>query len=224
VGTIQPVKELAARAHAEGYLFHCDAVQSFGKVRVIPESEGIDSLSISAHKLHGPVGVGALYIKEGVLLAPLLHGEGQEGGMRSGTIAVHQVVGFGAAAEIARRKLKEEEKRQRELVFRLEKMLKEMSGATRNGHATECLPGILNVRIKGVDAALLARALNTKFGVCVHSAPRGSASLVLKAMGKTDTEATQSIRISLSRFSTEEQMKFFAGSIQPAIRLSQMKS
>ena len=118
----------------------------------------------------------------------------------------------------------EEEKRQRELVFRLEKMLKEMSGATRNGHATECLPGILNVRIKGVDAALLARALNTKFGVCVHSAPRGSASLVLKAMGKTDTEATQSIRISLSRFSTEEQMKFFAGSIQPAIRLSQMKS
>jgi cysteine desulfurase len=227
IGTIQPIKDIAALVHAKGAIFHVDAVQAFGKIPVYPEVEGIDLLSVSAHKIHGPMGVGALYVSKDVKLEPMIHGGPQENGMRAGTTPVHQVVGFGAAAEIARCTMKTEEPRQRQLVSRLATSLAEMAGGVRNGHPEKTLPNILNVRFPTVDAAMLAATLNKEFGVCVAcgaACSRGKPSSVLKALGQDDMQASRAIRISISRYTTEEQVQFLSGCIQAAIRLALEKS
>jgi cysteine desulfurase len=227
IGTIQPIKDIAALVHAKRAIFHVDAVQAFGKVPVYPEIEGIDLLSISAHKIHGPMGVGALYVSKDVNLEPMIHGGPQENGMRAGTTPVHQIVGFGAAAEIARCKMKAEEPRQRKLASRLATSLAEMAGGVRNGHPEKTLPNILNVRFPTVDAAMLAAILNKEFGVCVAcgaACSRGKPSSVLKALGQDDMQSSRAIRISISRYTTEEQVQFLSGCIQAAIRLALEKS
>ena len=224
VGTVQPIKDIAAMVHARGAVFHVDAEQAFGKIPVIPEDDGIDLLSISAHKIHGPKGVGALYIKEGISLAPLIHGGSQEGGMRAGTIPVHQVVGFGMAAEKARCSMKVEEPRQRALLKKLSVSLTEMAKGVRNGHPEKCLPNILNMRFP-VDAFMLATTLNKEYGICVSCGSRKSSlSPVLKVLGQTDAHASQAIRISLSRHTTEEHIRFLLGCIQPAIKMALARS
>lgn len=226
VGTVQPIRDIAALVHAKGAVFHVDAVQAFGKIPVIPEDDGIDLLSISAHKIHGPMGVGALYVKEGIALEPMMHGGPQEGGMRAGTTPVHQIVGFGAAAEKARCTMKDEAPRQLALLKQLATSLAEMAKGERNGHPEKCLPNILNMRFP-VDASMLAATLNKEFGVCVAcgaACARSRPSQVLKALGQTDARASQAIRISLSRFTTEEHTRFLAGCIQPAIRVALERS
>ena len=226
VGTVQPIMEIAAMVHAKGAVFHVDAVQAFGKILVIPEVDGIDLLSISAHKIHGPKGVGALFIKEGVKLEPMMHGGPQEGGMRAGTTPVHQVVGFGVAAELARCSIKTEEPRQRALVKQLASALAEMAKGVRNGHPDKCLPNILNMRFP-VDASMLAATLNKEYGVCVAcgaACSRSRPSMVLRALGQTEAQASQAIRISLSRYTTEEHIRFLSGGIQPAIRMALERS
>ena len=226
VGTVQPIREIAAMVHAKGAVFHCDAVQAFGKIPVIPEDDGIDLLSISAHKIHGPMGVGALYVKDGIALEPMMHGGPQEGGMRAGTTPVHQIVGFGAAAEKARCTMKDEAPRQLALLKQLATSLAEMAKGERNGHPEKCLPNILNMRFP-VDASMLAATLNKEFGVCVAcgaACARSRPSQVLKALGQTDARASQAIRISLSRFTTEEHTRFLVGCIQPAIRVALERS
>jgi cysteine desulfurase len=202
IGTIQPIGDIAALVHDKGAILHVDAVQAFGKIPVFPELDGIDLLSISAHKIHGPMGVGALYVSKNIKLDPMIHGGPQENGMRAGTSPVHQIVGFGAAAEIARCTMKREEPRQRELVNRLATSLAEMAGGVRNGHPEKTLPNILSMQFPKVDAAMLAATLNKEFGICVAcgaACSRGRPSQVLKALGQDDAQASRAIRISISR-------------------------
>jgi len=207
VGTIQPVGAISELCSQHGATFHCDAVQAYGKTLFKADELGAGMISLSAHKIHGPMGVGALYVKQGTPIEPLLHGGGHEQGLRSGTHPVPQIVGFGKAAELAWSAMKSEMPRISRMVEFLAGELKIKLKAVRNGLAQDRLPNILNVTFPGKDASLLCGILG-RHGICVSmgSACRtGSGeSHVLKAMGKQYKDCTSSIRISLSRY-TEQQ-------------------
>lgn len=207
VGTIQPAKDIVELCRQHGAIFHCDAVQAYGKVNFKVDELGASLVTLSAHKIHGPMGVGALYIKNGTPMEPFLHGGGHERGLRSGTHAVPQIVGFGKAAELAWSAMKTEMPKISRMVEFIYGELKIKLGATRNGSPTERLPNILNVTFPDKDASLLCGIL-ARHGVCVSlgSACRtGSGeSHVLKAMGKQFKDCTSSMRISLSRYTEQE--------------------
>jgi cysteine desulfurase NifS len=210
VGTILPVAELCEVAHEKGVLFHTDAVQAAGKIPVDAEALGVDMLSVSGHKMHGPKGTGALYVRKGVDLEPLVHGGRQEGGLRAGTENVPSVAGFGKAAELARRCL-EDSGKMTALRDRLERGIKEIVPGTKlNGHPENRLPNTLNLTMPGIRGESIVIALDQR-GVSLSS---GSAcksgspepTHVLLAMGKTEEEAHRSVRFSLSRYSTKEEI------------------
>jgi len=207
VGTIQPIAELAAIAHERGALFHTDAVQAAGKIEVDVEEWDVDLASFSGHKFHGPKGVGALYVREGVRLEPLVHGGNQELGLRAGTENVAAIVGMGAAAELALGSIAAAD-RIAELRDALERGVRELiPNAQLNGHPTERLPNTLNVTLPGLRGESLVMALD-RFGI---SASSGSAcksgspepTHVLLAMGRSAEEAHCSVRFSLSASTTE---------------------
>jgi len=210
IGSIQPVTRLAAIAREAGVPFHTDAVQALGKIPLDVESLGVDMASVSAHKVQGPKGVGALFIRDGVELSPLVDGGGQERGMRAGTENVAGIVGFGKACEIAQRRLyageMAEVERQRN---RLEQgVLKLVPDAVRNGSTTACLPNTLNLTLPGVRGESLVLALDP-LGVFFSS---GSAcksgnpdpSHVLLAIGLSEEDAHCTIRLSLGPDLLEE--------------------
>jgi cysteine desulfurase NifS len=208
VGTIQPVKELCAVAHERGALFHTDAVQAAGKIPIDVSETRADLVTVSAHKIHGPKGIGALYIREGLELEALVHGGGQEAGLSSGTENVPAIVGFGAAAELARRALGQSDEVQR-LRDLLEKRIRDLvPGAVLNGVRTGRLPNTLNLTLPGLRGESLVIALD-RHGVSLSS---GSAcksgspkpTHVLLAMGKSEEDAHCSVRFSLSRETREE--------------------
>lgn len=208
IGTIEPACELCAVAHERGVLFHTDAVQAVGRVKVAVEEIGADLLSISAHKFHGPKGVGALYAKQGVVLEPLIHGGKQERGLRGGTENVAAIVGMGRAAELAHYGLGEVD-RIRELRDRLERGVRQLvPGAELNGHPERRLPNTLNLTLPGIRGESLVIALD-QHGVSLSS---GSAcksgspepTHVLLAIGKTEAEAHCAVRFSLSRETGEQ--------------------
>ncbi len=208
VGTVQPVAELCRVAHEGGALFHTDAVQAAGKIPVDVEGWDVDLLSLSGHKFHGPKGVGALYVKPGVELEPLVHGGQQERGLRAGTENVPAIVGIGKAAEVALAGLREAD-RVRAVRDRLEAGVRELiPGAVRNGHATDRLPNTLNLTLPDLRGESLVIALDQK-GMSLSS---GSAcksgnpapTHVLLAMGRTAEEAHCSVRFSLSPANTAE--------------------
>lgn len=204
-GTIQPIAEVARAVHDAGAFLHTDAAQSVGKVEVRVNDLGVDLLSISAHKLYAPKGVGALYIRGGVALEPLLRGAGHEKGLRPGTENVASIVGFGVACEIASASLAKESARVRALRDELWSLLRaRIPGIARNGHESLCLPNTLNVRFPEVrGSAVLAGAPGIAASTGSACQEGGeSASVVLLAMGVAADDALGSIRLSLGRATT----------------------
>jgi cysteine desulfurase len=215
-GVIQPINEIAEIARSRGILCHTDAVQSAGKVRLDVRELGVDLLSISAHKLYGPKGVGALYVRRGVALHPLITGGGHERGARAGTENVSGIIGFGKACEIAAQKMDEDTKRITALRDDLQKLILErIPSAIINGHPEKRLPNTLNVcLLPGEAEALMIRCDLAGVAVSAGSACASGSiepSHVLMAMGIPVKEALGSIRLSLGRETTREDLDYAAG-------------
>lgn len=203
IGVIQPVAEIGALARATGALFLCDAVQGFGRVSMpLP---ACDFVAVSAHKVHGPKGIGALWVRNGVELDPLLHGGGQEGGLRSGTLSPALCAGFGEAARL----LVERAREDREHVRRLWETARGlMSAWTLNGSAEHRYFGNFNIRRDGVDAArLISEIRQVAFSAgSACASGSGRPSHVLSALGLSDREARSSLRLGFGRYTTESEL------------------
>ncbi len=208
-GTLQPIDEIGSVARRRGIAFHTDAAQSVGKVGVSVSS--VDMLSIAAHKFYGPKGVGALYIREGREPAPVMFGAAHERGLRPGTENVAGIAGLAKACEIAGRDLSERvgrANRLREML--LEGLMDGIGGLRLNGHPELTLPGTLNVSMPGIDASALVGSLSERLAVSTGSACHEGGvepSAVLKAMGLSDAEALSSLRISIGKDNTEEEIR-----------------
>ena len=208
-GAIQPITELAALAHARGALFHTDGVQAVGKIPVEAESLGVDFFSLSGHKFHGPKGIGALYVRKGLDLEPLVHGGGQEGGRRAGTENTPGIVGIGAAAELAEKRLNLMATQVKGLRDDLWEGIARMFPEARlNGHPTDRLPNTLSVSLPGIRGESLVLALDqqgmalSSGSACRSGSPAPSHALL--AMGLTEEAAHCAIRISLGLDNTPE--------------------
>jgi cysteine desulfurase len=207
IGVLQPLETIGALCRARGIHFHCDGAQAVGQIPLEPARLGIDLLSLSGHKLYGPKGTGALVIAEGVQLAPQMHGGGQEGGRRAGTLAVPLIVGLGAAIQAAMADRDSRAERLAGLRNRLWHDLEALGGISRNGHAGLSLPHNLNVTVGGLDGAELHRRLRRSLAVSSGSAcSQGSPSHVLAALGRSRAEAAASIRFGLGRDTTEAEI------------------
>lgn len=214
IGTIQPVEALAEAAHAAGALFLCDAVQGAGK---LAPPAGADMIAISAHKLHGPKGIGALWVRDGVTLAPLIHGGGQEQGLRSGTLSPALCAGFGAAAALCT-SLRESDAKHVDSLWELARAL--FAGWTLNGSAEQRWHGNLNLRRDGLDVARLmsdCRTLAFSAGSACASGS-GRPSHVLRALGLSDREARTAIRIGFGRYTRAEDLELAAAAIAAAVK------
>lgn len=229
VGTVHPIEEIGRIAKAKGILFHTDAAQGLGKLPIDVEAAGIDLLSMTAHKLYGPKGCGALYVRARdprVRLAPMMHGGGHERGMRSGTLNVPGAVGFGMACELAVADLEAEHGRLLALRERLHNgILGQLDDVFLNGHPSRRLAGNLNLSFAHVDGESLLLGLRE---VAVSSGSAcTSASLepshVLRAMGVSDELAHSSIRFGIGRFSTAEEVDFVVSRVVEEVqRLREM--
>jgi cysteine desulfurase len=215
-GVIQPIAELAARAHAAGAVMHCDAAQSVGKVPVKVRELGVDLLSVAGHKLYAPKGVGALYVKRGTKLEPFALGAGHERGLRPGTENVASIVGLGAACELVGRDLDEAAARMTKLRDALwEGLARAVPGLVLNGHRTLRLPNTLNVRFPGVKGdAVLAGApeVAASTGSACHDG-HDTASTVILAMGVPPDAALGSVRLTLGRGTTEADVRLAVESL-----------
>ena len=205
-GVVQDIAALAALCRARGVLLHVDAAQAAGRVPIDVAALDVDLMSLSAHKIHGPTGVGALYVRRAPrpTLEPLQYGGGQEGGLRSGSLAVHQIAGMGEAFRLAAGEGVAESARLRALSERLWNALVPLGGVHLNGHAERRAPHIVNVSFEGVDGEALLLEIE---GVLVASgaacsAESGEPSYVLRALGRPDALAQASLRFSLGRLST----------------------
>ncbi len=208
VGTILPIKELSAFAHERGVLFHTDATQAVGKIKVDVQELDVDMLSMSGHKFHAPKGVGALYVKKGIKLEPLIHGGKQESGLRGGTENVSAIVGLGKAAELATYALRDSDRIQ-VLRNKLEAGIKKLvPDAKLNGHPENRLPNTLNLTLPGLRGESIVIALDqhgisfSSGSACKSGSPEPTHVLI--AMGTTEQDAHCSVRLSLSRDTTEE--------------------
>lgn len=216
IGTVQPIAAIGKVCKERGVLFHTDAVQAAGKVPLDVQAMGIDLMSLSAHKMYGPKGIGALYVRKKdprVRLEPQIDGGGHERGMRSGTLPVPLIVGFGAAADLARREMPEETKRTFALRERLRtRIMDRLPESYLNGHPTERLPGNANISFAYVEGEGLMMGIKD---VAVSSGSAcTSASLepsyVLRALGVGDELAHSSIRFGVGRFNTLEEIDYVA--------------
>lgn len=217
-GVLQPLDEVAAACRRAGVLLHSDIAQAAGKLPLELGRLGVDLASLGAHKLHGPPGIGALYVRTGVTIEPLMAGGGQERGLRPGTVPVALAVGFGAAAEIAASELAEEARRVAALAERLWSGLAERIPRIRRNGGTPRLPGIVNVAIPDVDGTDLLDALD---GLALSGAAAcsgGGASHVLAAMGLAPPLAHASLRLSLGRFTTAAEVEAAVGMVAAAAR------
>ena len=223
VGTIQPIAEIGAICKEKGVLFHTDAVQAAGKIPLDVQTMGIDLLSLSGHKMYGPKGVGALYVRRKdprVRLDAIQDGGGHERGMRSGTLAVPLIVGLGAAAEIARREMPEESTRLLNLRERLRQgIMGQLDHVEVNGHPTERLPGNMNLSfgfVEGEGLMMGIKDIAVSSGSACTSASL-EPSYVLKALGADDERAHSSIRFGIGRFNTEEEIDFVIRDVVRAV-------
>lgn len=223
IGTLNPIREIGRICKEKGVLFHTDAVQAVGKIPIDVNEMGIDLLSMTAHKLYGPKGIGALYVRKKdprVRLDPIIDGGGHERGMRSGTLAVPLIVGFGEACDIARREMPEEAPRLLQLRERLrEGIMSRLEETYINGHPTERLPGNINLSFAYVEGEALMMGIKD---VAVSSGSAcTSASLepsyVLRALGVGDELAHSSIRFGLGRFNTQEEVDFVIEQVVKAV-------
>jgi cysteine desulfurase len=220
IGVIQPIDEIGAICHEKGALFHTDAAQAFGKLPIRVNDSQIDLLSLTAHKIYGPKGIGALYVRRGVDLVSQIDGGGHERGMRSGTLNVPGIVGFGEAAAICATEMDGEAKRIAGLRDRLlEKIRSSLDGVRVNGALAPRLAGNLNLAFRGVDAGALLTllpdiALSTG-SACSSASPEPSH--VLRALGLPAAEARSSVRFGLGRFTTEAEVDYAATRVVEAV-------
>ncbi len=211
VGTVQPLAELSGIAHEAGAVFHTDAVQAAGRLPIDVNTLGVDLLSMSAHKLYGPKGVGALYIRKGTRLTPFIRGGGQEKGRRAGTENVPGIVGFGKAAEIAFKEMDGEAARLTGLRDRFIAALQgRIKGVKLNGHPVNRLPNNINVSIDHVEGEAMLLNLDAR-GICASTGSACSsgnleASHVLLASGCTHEQAHGSLRFTLGKWTTEAEL------------------
>jgi len=217
-GVTQDIASISRMLRPRGVLLHVDAAQSAGKVPMDVDDLGVDLLSLSAHKIYGPKGVGALFVRRRprVRLEAQVDGGGHEGGMRSGTLATHQLVGMGEAFRIARECLAEDGPRIGGLRERLWRGLKDLDGVHLNGHETQRSPGILNVSFDFVEGEALMMALEglaVSSGSACTSASRES-SYVLRALGRDEQLAHSSIRFSVGRQTTVQEVDQAVGIVR----------
>jgi cysteine desulfurase len=214
IGVVQPVKEIAAIAKKHGALFFTDGVQAVGKIPVDVIADGIDIMAFTAHKMYGPKGVGALYVRRKnprVKVTAQMDGGGHERGMRSGTLNVPGIVGFGKAAEIARTDMAADTERISKLRDKLENALKQIDESYVNGNPAHRLPHVSNISFKYVEGEGLMMGFNKDIALSSGSACTSASlepSYVLKALGLGDDLAHSSLRFGLGRYTTEEQIDF----------------
>jgi len=212
IGTIQPIADVVRIAHDKGVLVHTDAVQAFGKIEVNVDKLGVDLLTVSAHKIYGPKGIGALYIRRGTDIRPFLHGGHQERGLRAGTENTSGIVGFGEAARILTERWKKDKDRIEKLASRLKAGIEERIPKVKfNGHLEKRVKNTLNFAFPGLEAEAILLALATK-EICVSTGSACSedseeASYVLLAIGLRPEIARSCIRMSLGRFNTDEDVE-----------------
>jgi cysteine desulfurase len=213
IGTVQPIEKIAKTCHKHGALFHTDAVQSFGKLPINVKEMNIDFMTINAHKLYGPKGVGALYItKDNMKLEPLIHGGGHEFGLRSGTENVPGIVGFAKTVELRKKEMKPEAERLMRLRDRLTKSTLEIEDTYLNAHPTKRLPNNTSFRFSYIEGEAIVLGLDTE-GIAASSGSAcssmaGEASHVLLAIGLKPEEARGSLRLSLGKYNTEKDIDY----------------
>jgi cysteine desulfurase len=214
IGVIHPVWEIAEICRAKGIVFHCDAVQGGGRVEIDMQKFKADLLTITAHKMYGPKGIGALYVrrKPRVRIEAQIHGGGHERGFRSGTLATHQIVGFGEAARLAKAEMAADNQRIGALRDRLLKAIEDIEEVYVNGDLEQRIPHNLNVSFNYVEGESLIMAVKD-IAVSSGSACTSASlepSYVLRALGRSDELAHSSVRLTLGRFTTEEEVDFAA--------------
>jgi cysteine desulfurase len=212
IGVIQPIAEIGEICRANGIIFHCDAVQAAGKIPIDLQKLKVDLLTVTAHKVYGPKGIGALYVrrKPRVRIEAQIHGGGHERGLRSGTLATHQIVGMGEAFRIAKLEMAAESERIRSLRDRLLNGFKDMEEVYVNGDLEHRIPGNLNVSFNFVEGESLIMAIKD-IAVSSGSACTSASlepSYVLRALGRSDELAHSSIRFTIGRFTTEEEIDY----------------
>ncbi len=216
IGVLQPLAEIGEMCHEHQILFHTDAAQAIGKIPLDVQAMKIDLMSLTAHKVYGPKGIGALYLRRRdprVQLAPQQHGGGHERGMRSGTLYTPQIVGFGKTVEIALAEQETETQRLSQLRQRLWEQLSQLEGIHFNGHPQQRLAGNLNISVEGVDGAALLLGLQPVMAVSSGSAcssANTAPSHVLTALGHSEKLAYASVRFGIGRFNTEEEIDIVA--------------
>jgi cysteine desulfurase len=212
IGVLQPIAMIGELCHDHNVLFHTDAAQAIAKIPLDVEAMHIDLMSLTAHKVYGPKGIGALYVRRRhprVQLAPQLHGGGHERGLRSGTLYTPQIVGFAKAVELGLAEMDTETNRLAALRDRLWKNLNQMPGVHLNGHATQRLAGNLNISIDGIDGQALLLGLQPLVAISSGSActsAHAKPSHVLKALGRSDELAYASLRFGIGRFNTIDEV------------------
>lgn len=221
LGTVNDIPTIGAFLREKGVLFHVDAAQAAGKMLVDVLTMPMDLMSLSGHKVYGPKGVGALYVRRdpGIGIEAQIHGGGHERGMRSGTLPTHQLVGMGHAFELAQRQLADDCEFLEALRARFMVQLESLPGVALNGSREHRVPGIMNLRFEGVEAETLMLGLR-ELAISSGSACASAAldpSFVLKGIGLSDSEAHSSLRFSLGRFSTEEEVDFAAQQLKDVV-------
>ncbi|MEM1366761.1 MAG: cysteine desulfurase family protein [Cyanobacteria bacterium P01_H01_bin.15] len=205
IGVLQPLTEIGQLCRDRDIIFHTDAAQAFGKIELDVQASAIDLLSLTAHKLYGPKGIGILYCRQGIPLAPQLHGGGQEAGYRSGTLFTPQIVGLGKATELALTELPTEQQRLKNLRDRLWQALNSLDGLMLNGHPSQRLPHNLNFSVNGISPEALLKKIRPHLAISTGSAcagRRAQPSHVLTALGHSAPLARSALRLGLGRFTT----------------------
>lgn len=222
IGTIQPIRELAHIAHRRGILFHTDAVQAYGHLPIYPKAIGIDFMTVSGHKFHGPKGIGFVYVKDTSKMQSFLTGGSQEKGLRAGTENVPGIVGMGVAAELSH---KDMEQKRMELVkkrdYLIYRIRQELPQAIFNGHPTRRLPGNVNICIPNIDGGALAAMLDLE-GICVSTTSAcatgsNKPSHVLTAIGRSEREALGAVRMTLGEENTKEELDAAVEALKRAV-------
>ncbi len=216
IGVLQPLAEIGEMCHEQNIIFHTDAAQAIGKIPLDVQAMKIDLMSLTAHKVYGPKGIGALYVRRRnprVQLAPQQHGGGHERGMRSGTLYTPQIVGFGKAVEIALAEQATENQRLTQLRQSLWSQLSQLEGIHINGHPQQRLAGNLNISVEGVDGAALLLGLQPVMAISSGSACSSASTVpshVLTALGNSQQLAYASVRFGIGRFNTQEEIDIVA--------------
>ncbi len=224
IGVLQPLEAIGGLCRAHQVLFHTDAAQAIGKIPLNVEAMHIDLMSLTAHKVYAPKGIGALYVRRRnprVQIAPQIHGGGHERGLRSGTLYPPQIVGFAKAVELAIAEMPAESQRLIELRDRLWQRLSQLDSVHLNGHPTQRLPGNLNISVEGIDGQALLLGVQTTIAVSSGSACTSAKiepSHVLRALGLPDKLAYASMRFGIGRFNTVEEVDRAADVVMETIR------